>query len=117
MQRNLNLKVKYRESFRPFAPSVLRENVSDWFELDCDSPYVLIVADVRKDRRRAVTPDEQTLFGIDKLNITRSEIPAVTYVDFSARIQTVRQHQSTVPPAAHAFQAENWLPYAGQHQL
>ncbi len=95
MQRDLNLKVKYRESFRPFAPSVLREDVSDWFELDCDSPYMLIVADVRKNRHRAMTPDEQALFGIDKLNIARSEIPAVTHVDCSARIQTV--HANTNP--------------------
>ena len=95
MQRNLNLKVKYRESFRPFAPSVLREDVSDWFELDSDSPYMLLVADVRKDRRRTMTPDEQALFGIDKLNIARSEIPAVTHVDYSARIQTV--HANTNP--------------------
>ena len=89
MQRNLNLKVKYRESFRPFAPSVLREDVSDWFELDCDSPYMLIVANVREDRRRTMTPDERALFGIAKLNVARSEIPAVTHVDYSARIQTV----------------------------
>jgi carbamoyltransferase len=95
MQRNLNLKIKYRESFRPFAPSVLREDVSDWFELDFDSPYMLLVADVRKDRRRAMTPDEQSLFGINKLNIVRSEIPAVTHVDYSARIQTV--HANTNP--------------------
>jgi carbamoyltransferase len=89
MQKNLNLKVKYRESFRPFAPAVLREDVADWFELDSDSPYMLIVADVRKDRRRAMTEAEQALFGIDKLNISRSEIPAVTHIDYSARIQTV----------------------------
>ena len=95
MQRDLNLKVKYRESFRPFAPSVLREDVSDWFELDSDSPYMLIVADVRKDRRRAMRPEEQALFGIDKLNVARSEIPAVTHVDYSARIQTV--HANTNP--------------------
>jgi carbamoyltransferase len=95
MQRNLNLKVKYRESFRPFAPSVLRENVSDWFELDSDSPYMLLVAGVRKDRCRSMTPQEQALFGIDKLNIARSEIPAVTHVDYSARIQTV--HANTNP--------------------
>ena len=95
MQRNLNLKVKYRESFRPFAPSVLREDVSNWFELNADSPYMLIVADVRKDRRRAMSPDEQTLFGIDKLNVARSEIPAVTHIDYSARIQTV--HADTNP--------------------
>jgi carbamoyltransferase len=95
MQRNLNLKVKYRESFRPFAPSVLREDVADWFELDSDSPYMLIVADVRKERRRPMSTDEQALFGIDKLNIARSEIPAVTHVDYSARIQTV--HANTNP--------------------
>jgi carbamoyltransferase len=95
MQRNLNLKVKYRESFRPFAPSVLREDVSDWFELDSDSPYMLLVSGVRKDRCRSMTPDELVLFGIDKLNIARSEIPAVTHVDYSARIQTV--HANTNP--------------------
>ena len=95
MQRNLNLKVKYRESFRPFAPSVLREDVSDWFELESDSPYMLLVAEVRKNRRRTMTPDEHALFGIDKLNIARSEIPAVTHVDYSARIQTV--HANTNP--------------------
>ena len=95
MQRNLNLKVKYRESFRPFAPSVLREDVSDWFELDSDSPYMLLVSGVRKDRCRSMTSDELVLFGIDKLNIARSEIPAVTHVDYSARIQTV--HANTNP--------------------
>jgi carbamoyltransferase len=95
MQKNLNLKVKYRESFRPFAPSVLREDVADWFELDSDSPYMLIVADVRQDRRRAMTHEEEELFGIDKLNIVRSEIPAVTHVDYSARVQTV--HEDTNP--------------------
>jgi carbamoyltransferase len=95
MQRDLNLKVKYRESLRPFAPSVLREDVSDWFELESDSPYMLIVAEVRKDRRRAMSPEEQALFAIDKLNIARSEIPAVTHIDYSARIQTV--HANTNP--------------------
>jgi len=89
MQRDLNLKVKYRESFRPFAPSVLREDVSDWFELDTDSPYMLLVADVVESRRRAMTAAEEALFGIDKLNTVRSEIPAVTHVDYSARVQTV----------------------------
>jgi carbamoyltransferase len=89
MQKNLNLKVKYRESFRPFAPAVLREDVADWFELDSDSPYMLVVADVRADKRRTMTAAEQALFGIDKLNISRSEIPAVTHIDYSARIQTV----------------------------
>jgi carbamoyltransferase len=95
MQRILNLKVKYRESFRPFAPSVLREDVADWFELDDDSPYMLLVADVVEGRRRAMTPDEQNLFGIDKLNVQRSDIPAVTHVDYSARVQTV--HRETNP--------------------
>ena len=95
MQKTLNLKVKYRESFRPFAPSVLRERVSDWFELDCDSPYMLLVADVVKPRRRAMSAQEQSLFGIDKLNVPRSDIPAVTHVDYSARVQTV--HADTNP--------------------
>ena len=95
MQRTLNLKVKYRESFRPFAPSVLREHVADWFEHDGDSPYMLIVADVVDDKRRRMNQDEQALFGIDKLNVARSEIPAVTHVDYSARIQTV--HAETNP--------------------
>jgi carbamoyltransferase len=95
MQRNLNLKIKYRESFRPFAPSVLREDVADYFELDGDSPYMLMVADVKRNRRRAMSADEEALFGIDKLNVARSEIPAVTHVDYSARIQTV--HAETNP--------------------
>src|SRR5262249_16734114 len=85
MQKNLNLKVKYRESFRPFAPAVLREDVADWFELNSDSPYMLIVADVLAHKRRTMTVDQQALFGIDKLNISRSEIPAVTHIDYSAR--------------------------------
>ncbi len=95
MQKTLNLKVKYRESFRPFAPSVLREDVNAWFELDHDSPYMLLVADVQKDKRREMTEQEKALFGIDKLNIKRSSIPAVTHVDYSARIQTV--HADTNP--------------------
>lgn len=95
MQKTLNLKVKYRESFRPFAPSVLREDVADWFELDGDSPYMLLVADVREDLRREMTEEEKALFGIDKLNVPRSTIPAVTHVDYSARIQTV--HAETNP--------------------
>jgi carbamoyltransferase len=95
MQRTLNLRVKYRESFRPFAPSVLRERASDWFEIDTDSPYMLMVADVVESRRREMTDDEKALFGIDKLNVPRSEIPAVTHVDYSARIQTV--HADTNP--------------------
>jgi len=95
MQSVLNLKVKFRESFRPFAPSVLREDVADWFELDDESPYMLLVADVVRRRRRAMTAAEQQLFGIEKLNVPRSEIPAVTHVDYSARIQTV--HADTNP--------------------
>jgi carbamoyltransferase len=91
MQKMLNLKVKYRESFRPFAPSVLREDVADWFELDGDSPYMLLVAPVRSQRRRNMTAEERALFGIDKLNVPRSDIPAVTHVDYSARIQTVHR--------------------------
>jgi carbamoyltransferase len=89
MQSVMNLKIKYRESFRPFAPSVLREHVDKWFELDYDSPYMMLVADVVPERRREMSEDEKALFGISKLNIKRSEIPAVTHVDYSARIQTV----------------------------
>lgn len=100
MQSLLNLKVKYRESFRPFAPSVLREDVAAWFELDDDSPYMLLVADVVKNRRREMTPEEEALFGIEKLNVARSDIPAVTHVDYSARIQTVHR---TTNPRYHAL--------------
>ena len=95
MQKTLNLKVKYRESFRPFAPSVLREDVAQWFEIDSDSPYMLMVADVKKEKRRQMTAAEQALFGIEKLNVPRSDIPAVTHIDYSARIQTV--HRETNP--------------------
>ncbi len=95
MQKMLNLKVKFRESFRPFAPSVLRDDLSEWFDLDHDSPYMLLVDSVRENRRRAMTEDEEKLFGIDKLNIRRSDIPAVTHIDYSARIQTV--HADTNP--------------------
>ncbi|HJX91241.1 MAG TPA: carbamoyltransferase [Pyrinomonadaceae bacterium] len=91
MQSVMNLKIKYRESFRPFAPSVLRERVSDWFELNTDSPYMLLVADVAAQKRRSLTDEEKALWGIEKLNVKRSEIPAVTHVDYSARIQTVRR--------------------------
>jgi len=94
MQSVLNLKIKFRESFRPFAPSVLRERVHEWFELDTDSPYMLLVADVRPDRRLGLPPEASTLWGIDKLNVPRSSIPAVTHVDYSARIQTVRRETS-----------------------
>jgi len=89
MQKQLNLKVKYRESFRPFAPSVLYEDVNEWFEHETSSPYMLIVAKVKKDKCRTMTQEESSLFGIDKLNIARSSVPAITHVDYSARIQTV----------------------------
>ncbi len=95
MQKQLNLKVKYRESFRPFAPSVLREHVSDWFEIDTDSPYMLLVAQVAKKRQAPMTQEQEQLFGIDKLNVSRSELPAITHVDYSARVQTV--HADTNP--------------------
>ena len=111
MQKMLNLKVKYRESFRPFAPSVLREEVDGWFELDEDSPYMLLVAGVKTDKRREMTETESRLFGIDKLNVPRSEIPAVTHIDYSARIQTV--HKDTNPryhALIEAFQAETGCP-------
>jgi carbamoyltransferase len=91
MQKNLNLKVKFRESFRPFAPSILREDLSKWFDLDEDSPYMLMVSNINKDKIIKMTEDQKKLFGIDKLNIKRSEIPAVTHVDYSARIQTVNK--------------------------
>jgi carbamoyltransferase len=111
MQSLLNLKVKYRESFRPFAPSVLREDVSDWFEMDADSPYMLLVADVQERRRFAMTEEQQKLFGIEKLNVPRSEIPAVTHVDYSARVQTV--HAETNPryhALIAAFKAKTGCP-------
>ena len=111
MQSVLNMKVKYRESFRPFAPSVLREDVADWFEIDADSPYMLLVADVVKSRRREMTEEEGKLFGIDKLNIPRSEVPAITHVDYSARVQTV--HKETNPlyhQLISAFKAKTGCP-------
>ena len=89
MQKQLNLKVKFRESFRPFAPSITREALEDWFDLEVDSPYMLFVADLKEDRRQAMTKKEKSLFGIEKLNVPRSSIPAVTHVDYSARVQTV----------------------------
>ena len=95
MQKELNLKIKFRESFRPFAPSVLREDVFQWFELNYDSPYMLLVADVKKQLQIPISEENKKLFGIDKLNIKRSSIPAVTHVDYSARIQTV--HSDTNP--------------------
>jgi carbamoyltransferase len=102
MQKLLNLKIKYRESFRPFAPAVLREDVADWFELDYDSPYMLLVADVKREHLREMTLDQRKLFGIDKLNVVRSTIPAVTHVDNSARIQTVERE---VNPSFYALLA------------
>ncbi len=111
MQSVLNLKVKYRESFRPFAPAVLREDVADWFEFDGDSPYMLFVADVVSRRRRQMSAEEQSLFGIEKLNVPRSEIPAVTHVDYSARLQTV--HAETNPrfhDLLSAFKAKTACP-------
>ncbi|HNI69187.1 MAG TPA: carbamoyltransferase C-terminal domain-containing protein, partial [Nitrospira sp.] len=95
MQSVLNKKVKFRESFRPFAPSVLREDAAEWFELNCNSPYMLLVADVVRRRRRTMTEKEQALSGLEKLKVCRSEIPAVTHVDYSARVQTV--HAETNP--------------------
>ena len=111
MQKTLNLKVKYRESFRPFAPSVLAEDAAEWFELERESPYMLQVADVRAEHRRAMTIEETSLFGIDKLNVPRSDIPAVTHVDYSARIQTV--HRETNPryhALLSAFKARTGCP-------
>ena len=95
MQKNLNLKVKYRESFRPFAPSILREDLDSWFKINTDSPYMLLVADVLDSKKIKMTDDEKKLFGIDKLNIKRSDIPAVTHVDYSARIQTVHEETNS----------------------
>jgi carbamoyltransferase len=111
MQSSLNLRVKFRESFRPFAPAVLREHVADWFDLDSDSPYMQIVAHVQERRRRPANPGDDRLFGIERLNIPRSEIPAVTHVDYSARIQTV--HAETNPrfhALLTAFEAETSCP-------
>ncbi len=99
MQRTMNLKIKYRESFRPFAPSVLREDVERYFETDMDSPYMLLVDEVKPEIRRAMTEDEESLFGIDKLNVSRSDLPAITHVDYSARVQTV--HEETNPLYYH----------------
>ena len=111
MQKTLNLKVKYRESFRPFAPSVLRERVGEWFDIDCDSPYMLLVANVLPSRRHPVAAAEPQRFGIDRLNVCRSDIPAVTHVDYSARVQTV--HADTNPlyhALLSAFEARTGCP-------
>jgi len=103
MQSVMNLKIKFRESFRPFAPAVLEERVGEWFDLDRPSPYMLLVADVRQDRRIPLTPDQERLFGIDLLKVPRSTIPAVTHVDHSARIQTADRETN---PRYHALIAE-----------
>ena len=103
MQRDLNMKVKFRESFRPFAPSVLAEYVSDWFEYEGSSPYMLMVADVLKRHRRNMTQGEHALFGIDQLNVPRSSVPAITHVDYSARLQTVHAETN---PVYHALLKE-----------
>jgi carbamoyltransferase len=95
MQKELNLKVKFRESFRPFAPSILREDVNRWFDIDVDSPYMLLVAEINSEHRIAMTQENEKQFGIEKLNTARSSIPAVTHIDYSARIQTV--HEETNP--------------------
>ena len=95
MQKKLNLKIKFRESFRPFAPSVLREDLNEWFELDGDSPYMLLVSEVKKDKQIKMKKEDENLFGIDKLNIKRSSIPAITHVDYSARIQTVHKETNS----------------------
>jgi carbamoyltransferase len=94
MQKNLNLKVKYRESFRPFAPSILKEDLPNWFNINVESPYMLLVAEINSDKKIEMTEEQKQLFGIEKLNIKRSEIPAVTHVDYSARIQTVTQNNN-----------------------
>jgi carbamoyltransferase len=100
MQKTLNVKIKYRESFRPFAPSVRREDVADWFEINTDSPYMLLVANIAKGRQKKMSQEDKKLFGIEKLNVQRSDIPAVTHVDYSARIQTV---SSDTNPKYHAL--------------
>jgi len=111
MQSVMNLKIKFRESFRPFAPAVLRERVADWFELNTDSPYMLLVADVVKSRRIEMTAEQQALWGIEKLNVPRSDIPAVTHVDYSARVQTVRRDANPLfYDIIHAFNALTGCP-------
>jgi carbamoyltransferase len=103
MQKTLNLKVKYRESFRPFAPSVLAEDAAKYFDLDCESPYMLLCADVTQEHCIPMTEAQRALFGIDQLNVPRSSIPAVTHVDYSARIQTVHRETN---PRYHALISE-----------
>ena len=100
MQKRMNLAIKFREGFRPFAPAVLAEKAAEWFDIECESPYMLLVAEVRKERQRSMSPDQQRLWGIDKLNVARSDIPAVTHVDYSARLQTVHRDDN---PRFHAL--------------
>src|SRR5258707_6970221 len=111
MQSVMNLKIKYRESFRPFAPSVLRERLSDYFEMDADSPYMLLVAPVTRGRRRPMTPEQEALWGIDLLNVPRSDIPALTHIDYSARIQT--HHPTTNPRYPRPFREFDRPPACG----
>jgi carbamoyltransferase len=94
MQAQMNIKIKFREGFRPFAPSVLRERVSEYFEMDCDSPYMLLVAPVKRERQIAMTDSQRTLWGIDQLNVPRSDLPAITHIDYSARVQTVNREDN-----------------------
>jgi len=111
MQSIMNLKIKYLESFRPFAPSVLRERVSEWFDLDTDSPYMLLVADVAQSKRRSMTEAENRLWGIGKLKVPRSDIPAVTHIDYTARIQTVRRETNALYWEIHeAFRQKTGCP-------
>jgi len=111
MQSQMNIKIKFREGFRPFAPSVLRERVADWFELDADSPYMLLVAPVKQERRLPTTDEEESRWGIEKLKVRRSEIPAVTHVDYSARVQTVeRQDNAEYYDLIKAFERRTGCP-------
>lgn len=111
MQKKMNLKIKFRESFRPFAPTVIAEKVGEWFELDRESPYMLLVADVKKEKQRTMTDEEKRLWGIDKLNVMRSEIPAVTHVDYSARIQSVNREDNPIYHALiHRFYEKTGCP-------
>lgn len=118
MQKLLNLKVKYRESFRPFAPSVLRQRMADWFDLDDDSPYMLLVAEVSERCRVPVTSEQQRFFGIERLNVPRSSIPAVTHVDYSARnTDGAPRNESAIPCLDFALLRADRLPCGGEHEL
>ena len=108
MQKTMNLKIKYRESFRPFAPSIRAENISDYFEIDRESPYMLLVANVQKDKQVEMSEKENSYFGLEKLNVVRSEVPAITHVDYSARIQSVNQKTN---PLYHQMLAKFYEKY------